>query len=125
MRMTGGFDERHERVYFAVLAAMACASALMLVTGARGLESTGISRDLRLVLSALSLFCCTVSYLSIESVRHSFPLVGISATAFSGALWSFGAPISFSLLLAIPALVLSCISFFCKEKADVQVESED
>jgi hypothetical protein len=52
-------------------------------------------------------------------------LLGISAAVFSGALWVFGAPLLFALLLGLPALLLSLISIICRDKADVQVERDD
>ncbi|WP_329848714.1 hypothetical protein [Stenotrophomonas hibiscicola] len=119
MKITDGFDGRHGKLYFISLVAMASASALMLVAALRGAEEVGA------LVAAFSLLCSTISYLAVRRVKRSFLLLGVSAVVFSAALWSFGAPLSFVLLLALPALLLSLISVIFRDKVDLQVERDD
>ncbi|OMP41521.1 hypothetical protein BWP19_04365 [Stenotrophomonas maltophilia] len=60
-----------------------------------------------------------------REIKCSFLLLGASAAVFSAALWSFGAPLSFVLLLGLPALLLSLISIIFRDKIDIQVEGDD
>lgn len=125
MKITGGFDGRHGKFYFISLVAMASASALMLVAALRGAAPLQVPQEVGVFVSAFSLLCSTASYLLIKKVKCSFLLLGVSAVVFSAALWSFGAPFSFVLLLALPALLLSFISAIFRDKVDVQVERDD
>lgn len=125
MKITDGFDRRHGKFYFISLVAMASASALMLVAALRGAESLQVPQEIGAFVAAFSLLCSTASYLIINRVKRSFLLLGVSAIVFSAALWSFGAPLSFVLLLALPALLLSFISVVFRGKIDVQVEKDD
>ncbi|EPG2418482.1 TPA: hypothetical protein UMF74_001566 [Stenotrophomonas maltophilia] len=125
MKITDGFDERHGRFYFISLVAMAFASALMLVAALRGAEPLQVPQEVGVFVTAFSLLCSTASYLLIGKIKCSFLLLGISAAVFSAALWSFGAPLSFVLLLALPALLLSFISVIFRDKVDVQIERDD
>ncbi|MEJ1141359.1 hypothetical protein ACN9MD_02045 [Stenotrophomonas maltophilia] len=125
MKITDGFDGRHGRFYFISLVAMASASALMLVAALRGAEPLQVPQEVGVFVAAFSLLCSTASYLSIGKIKCSFLLLGISAAVFSAALWSFGAPLSFVLLLGLPALLLSLISVILRDKVDVQVERDD
>ncbi|MFL9581944.1 hypothetical protein [Stenotrophomonas sp. AB1(2024)] len=125
MRITDGFDGRHGKFYFISLAAMAFASGLMLVVALRGVKPMQVPQEVGVSVAAFSLLCSTASYLLIKNVKYSFPLLGVSAVVFSGALWTFGAPLSFVLLLGLPALLMSFISILCKDKADVQIERDD
>ncbi|WP_329923035.1 hypothetical protein [Stenotrophomonas geniculata] len=125
MKITDGFDGRHGKFYFISLVAMASASALMLVAALRGAEPLQVPQEVGVFVAAFSLLCSTASYLLIKKVKRSFLLLGVSAVVFSAALWSFGAPLSFVLLLALPALLLSFISAIFRGKVDVQVERDD
>ncbi|MBH1803376.1 hypothetical protein I5T93_10490 [Stenotrophomonas maltophilia] len=125
MKITDGFDGRHGKFYFISLVAMASASALMLVAALRGAEPLQVPQEVGVFVAAFSLLCSTASYLLIKKVKRSFLLLGASAVVFSAALWSFGAPLSFVLLLALPALLLSFISAIFRGKVDVQVERDD
>ena len=125
VKITDGFDGRHGKFYFISLVAMASASALMLVAALRGAEPLQVPQVVGVFVAAFSLLCSTASYLSIKKVKCSFLLLGVSAVVFSAALWSFGAPLSFVLLLGLPALLLSFISVIFRDKVDVQVERDD
>lgn len=125
VKITDGFDGRHGKFYFISLVAMASASALMLVAALRGAEPLQVPQVVGVFVAAFSLLCSTASYLSIKKVKCSFLLLGVSAVVFSAALWSFGAPLSFVLLLGLPALILSFISVIFRDKVDVQVERDD
>lgn len=125
VKITDGFDGRHGKFYFISLVAMASASALMLVAALRGAEPLQVPQVVGVFVAAFSLLCSTASYRSIKKVKCSFLLLGVSAVVFSAALWSFGAPLSFVLLLGLPALILSFISVIFRDKVDVQVERDD
>ena len=125
MKITDGFDGRHGRFYFISLVAMASASALMLVAALRGAEPLQVPQEVGVSVAAFSLMCSTASYLLIAKIKCSFLLLGASAVVFSAALWSFGAPLSFVLLLGLPALLLSLISVIFRDKVDIQVEGDD
>ncbi|MCF3538591.1 hypothetical protein B9Y78_19260 [Stenotrophomonas maltophilia] len=125
MTITDGFDGRHGKFYFISLVAMAFASALMLVAALRGAEPLQVPQEVGVSVAAFSLMCSTASYLLIGKIKCWFLLLGASAAVFSAALWSFGAPLSFVLLLGLPALLLSLISVIFRDKIDIQVEGDD
>ena len=118
MNVTEGFDRKHARHYYLLLVVLAFASGLMLVAGFFEQSPSGLPKEARILLAALSLLTATASYLVIKQIQYAFPLVGISSIAFAASLWAFGAPTALVLLLAIPAAVLLLACLVLKGRAD-------
>lgn len=118
MNITEGFDRKHARHHYLLLLLLAFASGLMLVAGFFDQSPSGLPKEVRIILAALSLLSATASYLMIKRIRYSFLLVGMSSVAFAASLWAFGAPTALVLLLAIPAALLSVASFVLQGAVD-------
>jgi len=124
MKIKPGFDRKHRRPYIGTLCAIALASSLILVADISGLDSEKETGFLSLFAPALSLIFSTASYLHVRRIDRSFHLVGMSAFIFSGALWTFGAPMPLTLLLAISSMLVTFISLAFGEIIDKDVESD-
>jgi len=126
MKITSGFDRKHERFYAIVLGAMAFASALILVLSIFLPQRLVGSNAEHVALAAfISLLVATTSYGSLVRFEHSFFLVGISGVSFALTMWVSGLASTLAILLACISAAGGILSLCLKGKFDKQVLGDD